>query len=213
MLLLPGTASDEVFVRSVFTDPLSQVGAIVDAPRVRTLGERLAALDSAWTGHPIVVGGVSLGAHVAARWAVRNPGRCAGLVLALPAWTGAPDDAPAALAAKASAEIVADQGIDAAIAGTTGWLHDELKRAWHGYGDLLAPHLEEASESAAPTLDELETLDVPTGIVGCTDDPVHPIEIARQWADAMPRAVLETITLDAYPHALGRAVQAWQRAR
>lgn len=213
VLLLPGTASDEVFVRSVFTDPLSQVGAIIDAPRVRTLSERLAALDSAWTGHPIVVGGVSLGAHVAARWAVRNPGRCAGLVLALPAWTGAPDGAPAALAARASAEIVAEQSIDVAIAGTTGWLHDELKRAWHGYGDLLVPHLEEASESAAPTLDELGTLDVPTGIVGCTDDPVHPIEIARQWADAMPRAVLETITLDAYPHALGRAVQAWQQAR
>ncbi|MFI6100597.1 alpha/beta fold hydrolase [Lentzea sp. NPDC051213] len=212
VLLLPGTASDEVFVRSVFTEPLSQVGAVLDAPRVRMLSERLTALDSAWRGHPIVVGGVSLGAHVAARWAVRNPDRCAGLVLALPAWTGAPDGAPAALAASASAQIVAEQGIDAALAGTTGWLHDELKRAWHGYGDLLVPHLEEASESAAPTLDELSTLDVPTGIVGCTDDPVHPIAVAQAWAAAMPRAVLTTTTLDAYPHALGRAVQAWQQA-
>lgn len=212
VLLLPGTASDEAFVRSVFTDPLSQVGAVLSAPSVRTLSERLTALDSAWTGHPIVVGGVSLGAHVAASWAVRNPGKCAGLVLALPAWTGAPDGAPAALAARASAEIVAAQGITAALAGTSGWLHDELNRAWRGYGDQLVPHLEEASESAAPTIDELRTLDVPTGIVGCTDDPVHPIAVAEAWAAAIPRAVLVTTTLAAYPHALGRAVQAWRKA-
>ena len=115
VLLLPGTASDEVFVRSVFADPLSQVGAVLTAPRVRTLSERLTALENAFTGHPIVVGGVSLGAHVAAAWAVRNPGRCAGLILALPAWTGAAGHAPAAQAAKISAEIVTNQGLETAL--------------------------------------------------------------------------------------------------
>ncbi|MFD5830220.1 alpha/beta fold hydrolase [Lentzea sp. NPDC060358] len=212
VVLLPGTASDEVFVRTVFAEPLSQVGAVLTAPRVRTLCERLTALDTAWEGHPIVVGGVSLGAHVAALWAVRNPDKCAGLVLALPAWTGAANGAPAALAAKASAQVVTEHGLDAALASTTGWLHDELTRAWRGYGDRLVPHFEEAAESAAPTLDELRSLRVPTGIVGCTDDPVHPIAVARAWAEAVPRAVLTTTTLDAYPHALGRAVQAWQQA-
>lgn len=213
VVLLPGTASDERFVRFVFAEPLSQVGAVLAAPRVRTVEERTSALESAWAGHPIVVGGVSLGAHVAARWAVRNPDKCAGLVLALPAWTGPAAGAPAALAARMSARVVTDQGLEAALAGTTGWLRDELSRAWRGYGDQLVPHLEEASESEAPTLDELRSLRVPTGIVGCTDDPVHPIEIAREWAEAIPRAVLTTTTLDAYPHALGRAVQAWQRAK
>ncbi|HEX7306125.1 alpha/beta hydrolase [Lentzea sp.] len=213
VVLLPGTASDEVFVRTVFAEPLSQVGAVLVAPRVRTLCERLTALDNASAGHPIVVGGVSLGAHVAALWAVRNPDRCAGLVLALPAWTGAADGAPAALAAKASARVVADRGLDAALAGTTGWLHDELTRAWHGYGDELVPHFEEAAESVAPTLDELRSLTVPAGIVGCTDDPVHPVDVARKWAEAIPGAVLTTTTLDAYPRALGDAVQAWQRAK
>jgi pimeloyl-ACP methyl ester carboxylesterase len=213
VVLLPGTASDEVFVRSVFAEPLSQVGAVFTAPRVRTLSERLTALENAFQGHPIVVGGVSLGAHVAATWAVRNPEKCAGLILALPAWSGAPHRAPAALAAKVSADVVRDEGLATALSGTTGWLHDELSRAWHGYGDQLVPHLEEASESLAPTLDELRTLQVPTGIVGCTDDPVHPIDVARAWAEAIPRAVLVTTTLDAYPRALGRAVQAWQQAR
>nr|WP_281199699.1 alpha/beta hydrolase [Lentzea jiangxiensis] len=196
----------------MFTEPLSQVGAVFTAPAVRTLRERLTALENAPAGHPIVVGGVSLGAHVAARWAAANPDRCAGLVLALPAWTGSPDGAPAALAAKASAQVVATRGLEAALAGTTGWLREELGRAWRGYGDLLVPHLEEAAESSAPTLEELRSLDVPVGILGCTDDPVHPIEVARQWAEALPRAVLVTTTLDAYPHALGRAVQAWRQA-
>lgn len=213
VVLLPGTASDEVFVRSVFTDPLSQVGAVLSAPCVRTLSERLTALENAFAGHPIVVGGVSLGAHVAAAWAVRNPHKCAGLILALPAWTGTPDHAPAAQAARISADVVRNQGLEAALANTTGWLHEELNRAWRGYGDQLVPHLEEAATSTAPTLEELKTLNVPTGIVGCTDDPVHPVEIADQWANAIPRAVLTTTTLDAYPHALGRAVQAWQRAK
>lgn len=196
----------------MFAEPLSQVGAVLTAPRVRTLSERLTALENASAGHPIVVGGVSLGAHVAARWAARNPGRCAGLILALPAWTGDPGDAPAALAARASAEIVTHHGLDTALEGTTGWLRDELTRAWRAYGDQLVPHLEEAAGSPAPTLDELKSLNVPTGIVGCTDDPVHPIEVAEQWADAIPRAVLTTTTLNAYPHALGRAVQAWREA-
>lgn len=196
----------------MFAEPLSQVGAVLTAPRVRTLSERLTALENASAGHPIVVGGVSLGAHVAARWAARNPGRCAGLILALPAWTGDPGDAPAAQAARASAEIVTHHGLDTALEGTTGWLRDELTRAWRAYGDQLVPHLEEAAGSPAPTLDELKSLNVPTGIVGCTDDPVHPIEVAEQWADAIPRAVLTTTTLNAYPHALGRAVQAWREA-
>ncbi|MFS8101731.1 alpha/beta hydrolase [Lentzea alba] len=213
VLLLPGTASDDVFVRSVFTEPLSQVGADFLAPSARTISERLTALDSAFTGHPIVVGGVSLGAHQAASWAVRNPDKCAGLILALPAWTGEAQNAPAAQAARASAEIVRNQGLDTAISGTTGWLHDELARAWRGYGDLLVPHLEEAAEHPAPTLDELKTLDLPTGIVGCTDDPVHPIATARAWAEAIPNAVLKTTTLSNYPHALAQAVQAWQEAR
>ncbi|WP_237047992.1 alpha/beta fold hydrolase [Lentzea guizhouensis] len=213
VVLLPGTASDAVFVRSVFADPLSQVGAVIHTPHVRTLSERLTALENAAGEHPIVVGGVSLGAHVAASWAVRNPDRCAGLVLALPAWNGTPDGAPAALAARASAGIVAAHGVDAALAGTSGWLRHELHRAWHGYGDQLVPHLTEAAGSAAPTLEELRSLDVPTGIVGCVDDPVHPVGVARAWAEALPRAVLVETTLDAYPHALGRAVQAWQEAK
>ncbi|NUT50283.1 MAG: alpha/beta hydrolase, partial [Saccharothrix sp.] len=75
-VLLPGTASDEVFVASVFARPLAEAGFALVAPASRDVAGHFAALDAAWRGTPLVVGGVSLGAHVAAAWAVRHPERC-----------------------------------------------------------------------------------------------------------------------------------------
>jgi pimeloyl-ACP methyl ester carboxylesterase len=196
-VLLPGTASDEVFVHSVFGEPLAQVGVHLTAPATASVEEHLAALDAAWTGTPIVVGGISLGAQVAATWAVRHPTRCAGLLVALPAWHGPADGAPAALAALASAAVVSRDGVDAALAGVDGWLGAELSRAWRRHGDRLAATLRSAALSAAPTLPELARLDVPVGIAACTDDPVHPLAVAHEWADALPRAALRTTTLRA----------------
>ncbi|MBA3905409.1 MAG: alpha/beta hydrolase, partial [Pseudonocardiales bacterium] len=65
----------------------------------------------------LLVGGISLGAHIAARWAAAAPQRrLAGLLLALPAWTGPPGVAPAALAAHTTAAQVWSGGIGAALA-------------------------------------------------------------------------------------------------
>ncbi|WP_309113763.1 alpha/beta hydrolase [Saccharothrix sp.] len=207
-VLLPGTASDEVFVRSVFARPLAAAGFALVAPESRSVDEHFAALDAAYDGQPLVVGGVSLGAHIAARWAVRNPSRCAGVLAVLPAWTGQPDGAPAALAASASAAVVSAEGVDAAVAGVEGWVGDELRRAWPRYGAALAGVLREAASSDAPTVAELRGLDVPVGVAACTDDPVHPFEVARKWVSALPRAALRTTTLaevGADREALGRA--------
>jgi pimeloyl-ACP methyl ester carboxylesterase len=206
-VLLPGTGSDEVFVRSVFEEPFAQVGVHVVAPATARVDEHLAVLDAAWRGEPLVVGGISLGAHVAAEWAVRHPSRCAGLVVALPAWHGPATGAPAALAATASASVVEQSGVAAALAGTSGWLAAELARAWGRHVELPAT-LRAAATSAAPTLAELAGLDVPTGVAGCADDPVHPLQVAQEWTAALPRAVLRTTTLAALGEdreSLGRA--------
>jgi hypothetical protein len=40
-------------------------------------------------------------------------------------------------------------------------------------------------------------IDVPAGIAACTDDPVHPAEVANDWADALPNSCLRETTLDA----------------
>ncbi|MFE9745700.1 alpha/beta fold hydrolase [Saccharothrix saharensis] len=210
-VLLPGTASDEVFISSVFARPLADAGISLVAPASRGVREHFEALDAAWTGTPLLVGGVSLGAHVAATWAVRHPERCAGLLVALPAWHGPADGAPAALAALASASVVESAGVEAALTGVDGWLGDELRRAWPRYGARLGDALREAAGSSAPTPAELGGLTVPVGVAACTDDPVHPLDVARTWVDALPRAALRTTTLAALGadrESLGRAALA-----
>ncbi|ROP37522.1 alpha/beta fold hydrolase [Saccharothrix texasensis] len=207
-VLLPGTASDEVFISAVFARPLAEAGLALLAPASRGVREHVAALDAAWDGTPLVVGGVSLGAHVAAAWAVRHPERCAGLLLALPAWHGAADGAPASATARASASVVGSAGVEAALTGVDGWLGDELRRAWPRYGSRLADVLEEAAGEPAPSLAELSGLTAPVGVAACTDDPIHPLEVARAWVEALPRAALRTTTLAALGadrESLGRA--------
>ncbi|MFD0204527.1 MULTISPECIES: alpha/beta fold hydrolase [Saccharothrix] len=207
-VLLPGTASDEVFVSSVFAGPLAEAGFALVAPASRGVREHFEALDAAWDGTPLVVGGVSLGAHVAAAWAVRHPERCAGVLVALPAWHGPADGAPAASAARASASLVEAEGVETALTGVDEWLGDELRRAWHRYGSRLVDVLREAAGSTAPTLAELGGLTAPVGVAACTDDPIHPLGVAREWVGALPRAALRTTTLAALGadrESLGRA--------
>jgi pimeloyl-ACP methyl ester carboxylesterase len=223
-VLLPGTGSDERFVRSVFEVPLAAVCVRAVTPRPvpgPTLAESyLAALDEAAADGPVVAGGVSFGAHLAAEWALANPGRCAGLVLALPGWHGPPGDAPGAVSARLAADLVRTRGVDGALAtateGVADWLEAELTRSWRGYGEGLADSLAAAAARPAPTPAELARLDVPVGIASCVDDPVHPVQVAEEWLAALPRATMCTTRLDvlgADPEALGRAaVLAWLRA-
>ena len=56
----------------------------------RLIDGYLSALDDAARAGPICVGGVSIGAAVAAAWALAHPDRTVAVLAALPAWTGAP---------------------------------------------------------------------------------------------------------------------------
>lgn len=219
-VLLPGTGSDEVFVRSVFAGPLAGAGLAVEAPRPAegaALAERhLAALDAAASRHGVILaGGISFGAHLAAEWAAANPDRCAGLLLAMPGWHGPPADAVGSLAARLGADLVDTDGIDRALAAATSgvpaWLARELDRSWRRSGAGLAESLRVAARRPAPTLRCLAGITVPAGVAGCVDDAVHPLAVARAWADALPRAALRTLTfaeLGADPAALGRTALA-----
>jgi pimeloyl-ACP methyl ester carboxylesterase len=223
-VILPGTGSDEVFVTSVFAAPLAAVGldllAVPPRPGKDLASDHLSALDAAAERGPILVGGISLGAHLAAEWALANPDRCTGVLLAMPAWHGPGCDAPAAVAARAGADTVDARGIEATLASaTTGvapWLAEELRRAWRRHGEALAPSLRAAADHPAPTTAELALMRVPAGVAGCQDDPVHPLAVARSWVAALPVATLGTTTLTALGadrESLGRAtVLAWLRA-
>jgi pimeloyl-ACP methyl ester carboxylesterase len=215
VVLLPGTGSDDDYVYRAFSTALHDCGAVVvtPAPEPHQLvaGYRR-ALDECARAGPIAVGGVSIGAAVAAAWALARPAHAVAVLAALPPWTGAPNAAPAALAAKYSAHQLRQDGLAAAIAqlraSSPAWLADELARSWVGQWPALPEAMQEAAEYVAPTAEELATLAVPMGVAAATDDPVHPVEVAFEWVAAAPRAALRTVTLDelgADPGALGAA--------
>jgi pimeloyl-ACP methyl ester carboxylesterase len=214
-VVLPGTGSDDDYITRAFAGPLRDAGAQILAPRPqpnRLLDGYLTALDNAAGRGPIAVGGVSIGAAVAAAWALRHPDRAVAVLAALPAWTGAPGDAPAAIAARHSAQQLRHHGLAATTdqmrVSSPPWLADELTRSWQGQWPHLPDAMEEAATYTAPTRVQLQRLAVPMGIAAAVDDPIHPVEIAMEWAAAAPHAVLRTVTLDqigADPAALGAA--------
>ncbi|WP_460358689.1 alpha/beta fold hydrolase [Mycobacterium sp. ZZG] len=203
-VLLPGTGSDDDFVYRAFSPALHDAGAVVVTPPPQPErlvdGYRDGLRDAARSG-PIVVGGVSIGAAVALEWALAHPQDVVAVLAALPAWTGDPDAAPAAMAARYSAETLRRDGLAAATAqmqsSSPGWLARELTRSWLGQWPALPDAMEEAARYVAPTSIELEYLGVPLGVVSAADDPVHPLEVGVEWATAAPCAALRTVTLDA----------------
>jgi pimeloyl-ACP methyl ester carboxylesterase len=202
-VLLPGTGSDGEYVYRAFSAALHDVGAVVVTPAPqpdRLIDGYRDALDNAARAEPIAVGGVSIGAAVATAWALSRPDHVVAVLAALPAWTGAPDTAPAAQAARHSAHVLRRDGLMAATAAMRAssptWLADELTRSWVGQWPSLPDAMDEAAGYVAPTCGELERLTVPMGIAAATDDPVHPVEVAIEWVAAAPRAALRTVTLD-----------------
>ena len=87
---------------------------------------------------PVLVGGISFGAHLAAEWAVRNPSRCAGLVLALPGLARrAGDGAGVAVGVGCRPPGAVPWG------SAARWPRDRrsaawLARSWHGRGAATA---------------------------------------------------------------------------
>lgn len=226
-VVLPGSGSDDVFVRAAFNGPLRSLGVRLVAPRplpgADVVGGHRAALDEALARveGPVLVGGISVGAHIAAAWAAAHATSVAGLLLALPGWTGHPGDAPAALAARATADELCRGGlraaVDAARSGAPAWLVDDLERSWRGHGPGLVATLIAAAAEPAPDDDLLASLTMPVGVVGLCDDAVHPLAVARHWCTRLPNAVLLTSTLDtlgADRAVLGRAAAlGWLLAR
>jgi pimeloyl-ACP methyl ester carboxylesterase len=215
VVLLPGTGSDDDYVYRAFSSALHDVGAVVVAcaPQPSHLiAGYLDELDNAARLGPIAVGGVSIGAAVATSWALAHRASAVAVLAALPAWTGQPESAAAALTARYSAHELRRNGLASAIAqmraSSPPWLAEELTRSWVGQWPALPDAMAAAAAYVSPTCEELATLAVPMGVAAATDDPVHPVEVALEWVAAAPRAALRTFTLDelgADPAILGAA--------
>jgi pimeloyl-ACP methyl ester carboxylesterase len=172
----------------------------------------VSALDAAARTSPIAVGGVSIGAAVAVAWALAHPDKAVAVLAALPAWAGAPEAAPAALAARYTASQLRADG----LAATTGemrassppWLAAELARSWRAQWPQLPDAMDEAAAYVAPNRAEFARLAAPLGVAAALDDPIHPMRVGVEWVGAAPRAGLRTVTLDEIgsdPAALGAA--------
>ncbi|OBK39972.1 hypothetical protein A5658_22850 [Mycobacterium sp. 1245111.1] len=214
-VVLPGTGSDDDYIARAFGAPLRGAGVRLLAPcpqPSRLIDGYVDALNDAARDGPILVGGVSIGAAVAVAWALQHPDRTVAALAALPAWTGAPDGATAAVAAQHSARQLRDDGLEATTAqmraSSPAWLADELARSWLGQWPHLPDAMEAAAGYVAPRTEDLQRLSTPLGVAAAQDDPIHPIDVGRQWAAAAPRAALRTVTLDqigADPAELGAA--------
>ncbi|MCB1265314.1 MAG: alpha/beta hydrolase [Mycobacterium sp.] len=214
-VLLPGTGSDEDYLRRAFGGPIAEAGAILHAVAPEPDGlvdGYLRALRIAAGNGPIAVGGVSLGAAVAARWALAHPRDTVAVLAALPAWTGAPSDAPAAVSARHTAALLRRDGLAPTTAAmrssSPAWLGDELARSWRRQWPALPDAMEEAAAYVAPTVTELGRLHTPLAVAAASDDPIHPLDVAEQWVSAAPRAAMRAVSLGEFgprPEALAAA--------
>lgn len=170
-----------------------------------------------------IVGGVSLGAHVAITLcAERLMGKgndlsevvtlhdpaLEGLLVALPAWSGhaEPGEGPHAAVAAEIREVGLVGALERATSdpAVPAWLGELLRRDWTAADRMsLEAALVALDGGTAPGRETLRAIAVPVGIVGWPDDPGHPLEVARDWARWLPRAALETVTMDAVGGDLG----------
>ena len=202
-VVLPGTGSDDDYVYRAFSGPLRDVGAILVNPAPRPDGlidGYLSALDDAARTGPICVGGVSIGAAVAAAWALQHRDYAVAVLAALPPWVGAPGSAPGALAARYSAARLRTDGLAETTtqmrASTPPWLADELARSWRAQWPQLPDAMEEVADYVAPSYPDLARLAAPLGVAAAVDDPIHPLQVGIDWVAAAPRAALRTVTLE-----------------
>jgi pimeloyl-ACP methyl ester carboxylesterase len=212
-LLGPGAGSTPELVGRLFAGPLERLGYRVASWRWpagwREPDELVAVLaDQVARERPALVGGVSLGAHVAAAWAAAT-GWDGRLLLVMPAWTGKPDAAAAASAA--TADELEARGVAATLARIRAtaqpWVAAELARAWSTYAaDELVDALRSAARAPAPEADALRRITAPAAVVGLAGDPLHPYAVAERWAQLIPRARLVGTPLPASAEpALGAA--------
>lgn len=222
-VVLPGTGSDAQFAEAAFRVPLERRGirvvAIEPDPR-RLVDSYLDALDHEARAGAIIAGGISIGAAVALHWAAQHPSSTVGVLAALPAWTGSPDDAPAAASARWTAHELRRHGLEPVVAAmvesSPAWLGRVLSRSWRAQWPDLPDALENAASFHSLDAATLARITAPVGIAAAVDDAVHPAAVAREWTALLPNASVTTVTLDeigADPAILGAAcLSAWDGA-
>jgi pimeloyl-ACP methyl ester carboxylesterase len=176
-----------------------------------------AVLDAAGVERAVLAG-ASMGAHTLLAFALRAPGRVAGLVVITPAYAGAEVEDPDRLARwDALSRGLREGGVDGFLAAYgTPRVRPELRDtvttvirqrlALHEHPEALADALRVVPRSRPfAGLESLQGIRAPTAVVASDDaaDPDHPRAVGEAYAAAIPGARLVT-------DEPGRSPVAWQ---
>jgi pimeloyl-ACP methyl ester carboxylesterase len=158
-------------------------------------------------GAPVVVGGISMGAAIASRIAVKRPDLVRALVLARPAWVTAADPAnmqPNAEVGALLARLPPDEARAAFEASETcAMLAREapdnlasMRAAFSRLPIAVTAKLLTRISADGPGISEAElgALKVPTLVVATAQDVVHPLGHADRLVSLIPGARLTRIT-------------------
>jgi pimeloyl-ACP methyl ester carboxylesterase len=151
---------------------------------------------------PVVVGGISMGAAIAVRLAVKRPELVRGLILARPAWVTAssPDNMkPNAEAGALLARLPQADAFDAFMAGTAA---SELAKHAPDSQAVTAALLQRISADG-PEVTEIEVraVELPTLIIGHERDAIHPLAHAH----ALHRMIRHSSFVEITPKTVDRA--------
>jgi pimeloyl-ACP methyl ester carboxylesterase len=177
---------------------------------IATFASDVAALIESLDVGPLVVGGISMGAAIALRLAVRRPELIRGLILARPAWiTGAAPDnmAPNAEIGRLLSTYPADEAQRIFAAGKTAQrLAEEapdnllsLKGFFSRSPLSVTAALLQTIASDGPGVSEKEAraIGAPTVILGTERDLIHPFRYAETLASLIPGSRLIKISAKA----------------
>lgn len=214
-----GLGGDEVQVRANFPDGpafrritvecRAQGGSSPGTTRPFSIAvfsdDVLAAADTRGVGR-FVAGGISMGAAIALRLAVRHPDRVSALILARPAWVdeAAPGNMrPYAEVARLLHDLPPDAARSAfAASGTAARLRREAPDnlvsldGFFGRPDsaLTATLLADiAADGPGVSAEEIAAIGVPTLVIGHGIDLAHPLTYAEALAGRIPHAELAVI--------------------
>ncbi len=167
----------------------------------------LAALIEAELAAPVVLGGISMGAAMALRLAVRRPDLVRALALVRPAWIASPAPEnlrpnaevgrllatlppPDARAAFLQSRLARDLGACAPdnIASLLGFF--DRPQAAETARLLLAI----SADGPGVTEAELAQLNLPTLVIGTHEDAIHPLGLAHRLGALIPGARLAVLT-------------------
>jgi pimeloyl-ACP methyl ester carboxylesterase len=174
-----------------------------------------------------VIGGVSMGAGVAQRFAAGHPERVRGLVLVRPAWLDRPSPPNLRLMPRV-ADLLREQGPVAgretfrASAEYAAMLRESPATAASLLGQFDRPHARDHAEvllrlpadcplGSAP---DWARLDMTALVIGTAHDPAHPLAFATAIADALPHAehrevTARTLDADAHRREVGACIDAF----